>query len=193
MAIGIVALLLAMPALRADQDLQASSDEVTDLAQDITAADVTNSEAPVVEIGAYFRDFLTGQESDIPDVGSSEIMNILNTDKGLEVADTYDLDIPEPDTNAAVIAVPSHSKQAGSIPDLLVPAAFLLLGTALTTFALFTRRTRKHSRRAYFSRHFFIARPPSRSRSLRTSPSADSSEPSPSENSGHSSPRRRLA
>jgi len=187
--IGVLGVLLAVPATRADQ---ASLGEDTDVAQYVTAADVTDSDhsaAPAVEIGPYSRDskdILMRPESDIPDVGSSEMMNILNESNGLELdADQV--------TEATMAAVPRRGKQASGIPDLLLPSVCLLLGTALTSFAFFTRRTHKHSRRAYFSRHFFIARHTSRSRPLRTSPSAGSSEPSPSENNGHSLRRKRLA
>jgi hypothetical protein len=187
--IGVLGVLLAVPATRADQ---ASLGEDTDVAQYVTAADVTDSDhsaAPAVEIGPYSRDskdILMRPESDIPDVGSSEMMNILNESNGLELdADQV--------TEATMAAVPRRGKQASGIPDLLLPSVCLLLGTALTSFAFFTRRTHKHSRRAYFSRHFFIARHTSKSRPLRISPSAGSSEPSPSENNGHSLRRKRLA
>jgi hypothetical protein len=193
MTVGVIGLLLDLPAVRADQ---ASLGGAAVLPQDITAADVTDakhSDASAVEGGVYFKDILTRPESDIPDIGSSEMMNILNSGNGLEAAASYDLDIANQGMGAAVLTVPSRGRQAAGIRDLLVPSVFLLLGTALTSFAFFTRRTHKQSRRAYFSRHFFIARPPSRSRSLRTSPSADSSEPNPNEDSGHSSPHRRLA
>lgn len=190
----MVALLLVPAILLADQDLRASLDEAAALSEDITAAVVTDSdhsESPFMEKGSNFRDILAPSESDIPDVGASEMTNILDGARGLEAINIYDLDVtPQPASTAAT--VPGVSKTAG-LPDMLVPSLLLLLGTALTTFAFFTRRTQNHSRRAYFSRHFFIARPPSRSRSLRTSRSAGSSAPSPSENTGHSLPRKRLA
>jgi hypothetical protein len=145
------------------------------MAQDIIAADAGDSDhsaPPALESGSNPGDILIYPESDTPDVGSSEMMNNLNGSNSLgqNIADQV--------TDATVVAVPGRRKQASAIPDVLVPSVCLSLGMALTGFAFFTRRTHKHSRRAYFSRHLFIARPPSRSRSLRTSLSAGSSDAS---------------
>jgi hypothetical protein len=106
-------------------------------------------------------------------------------------AEIYDIEIPDEHAGGEAVTVAGHGK--AGIGDLLAPSSMLLLGTALASFAFLTRRKRHHSRRLYFSKHSVVALPPSRIPSLQTSPSADSCEPNPRENSAHSSPRKRLA
>ena len=173
--IGVVSLFFALSPARADKDFRTSSD-----ADDVITVVATDNDqdSSAVNIGSL-GDILTRAELD----------SFLNTGSGLDsMADAVDLDITDPGSQAERGKV----KSVG-IRDLLVPLCIFLLGTGLTSFALFTRPARRHSRRPYFSRHPIVTLPPSRIASPRTSPSAGSSEPNLHENSARSSPRKRLA
>ena len=188
--IGIVALLFALSTARADKDFRVHAD-----AEDVTqavASDNDQANVSTLAMGAELAGMVTQAERDISD-NLSQIINFLPSGSGLDtLAENLDLDIQQ--TSGDILTLAGQGKGgAAGLRDIVAPAGLFLLGTALTTFAFFTRSTQNHSHRAYFSRHSFIALPPSKARSLRTSPSADSSGPNPRENNVHSSPRRRLA
>jgi hypothetical protein len=176
--IGIVALFFALATARADK----AEDVII-----VAPADYDQAEASAVDIGSL-GDILTPAELD----------SLLNAGSGLgAAAETLDLNILEvadQDADAEILTLAGPGKvNTVGLRDVLPPAGLLVLGTALTSFAFLTRRRRHHSRRIYYSTRSVIARPPSKIPPLQTSPSADSCEPNPRENSVHSSPRRRLA
>ena len=192
LAIGIVSFLFAFSAAHADQVLGAAADR--DGRREITAVaatDLDQLEAAAIVVRAD-SDAILKTALAIPSDGAAGIMNFLTF--GSEEhpdAEIYDIEISDPDTGGEVVTVAGHRK--AGIGDLVAPSSMLLVGTALASFAFLTRRKRRHSRRAYFSKHSIVTLPRSRTASPQTSRSADSCEPNPRENSAHSSPRTRLA
>ena len=154
--------------------------------------DYGQADAFSVYIGSDFAGIVA--EMGTANANPVELIDILNAGGELDaVAETLGLDIADQDTEAATLTLAGRGKaNTVGLGDVLAPT-LLVLGTALTSFAFFTRRKGKQSRRAYYSKHAFVALPPSRTPALRTSPSGGSSEPNPRENSDRSWPHRRRA
>jgi hypothetical protein len=182
-ALGLVAFFFAFSTARADKDFGASAG-----AEEVIAgvAGDYNQDSATLNVVSGLGDILTNADLD----------SFLNASGWLEAAAAaLDLDTPDAAGQApeAVIATlagtgTGKGKTIGLLD--LASAGVLLIGTALTSFAFFARRKHRHSRRIYFAKS---SAAPAKNSSPQTSPSADSSEPHPLENSGHSSPRRRLA